>query len=615
MEDYYESDDDSDDEGTQTIIIRLPGDYELHLKKSWPEGSNITYIYSSLKNLANNVKIGSMTAYLFARGSWGNMQFYSDCDAVTQETNDIAQIFTKQDGRLSYDVIEGLDKDEDRQRSSRGGFLVVEEVRIVKKERGKDLSLDMVEALLDHLGSEWTIAWMAPFSLTIDTSNQSKEEIQAGNIALARHFARLGFVQACTQVRRQACKFWYLIPERRARKAKEEVQQLPVILMSWFDDPADNENNKLITAVLEAENGHIDHLETITQCLSGGEDINQSEALFFAIANDKWDVVQHLLKLGADVGHKNKYGATPLHAAADFLNMKIVQLLLSHGADKEAINDDGKTPFELAVAEIKNKNKFVATFNLNWIRVRQFEERCHKLIILHLLANNSFNLIEGVLTPRMFYRLKVVADLAADNCKDLMPEFNRGVPISKDDALCFIHLLSEVPENEIPDEVFKSYAFGWQQQLEAIASVMGKGLLPTESRVQYELRTNGSDWRYSSYFSKNGGSLLHALLALVEAARKGSEEAGDGSFEETFGNDLNVITANKLLDEDFLFTKYFFVSYCVTPGAAVVVPDVVVLPSARQPPTSPSDRSSPSGVKRPAKGFSSTKRKAQKTLR
>jgi len=611
IDNKFESDDESDYEGTQTSILKL-GDYKLHLKKSWPEYESITWINSSLKNPVN-ASIGSMTAYLFNRGRWGNMQFWTDCDAVTQETNDIAWLFTKQDGRLKYEEIEGLDIDTDKQVSSRGGFLVIEEVKIVKKDRGKDLSLKMIDALLDHLGSSWTIAWMAPFTLSSDTRNQSTEEISAGNIALARHFARLGFRQASIQECSQS-KFWYLIPSRRTRKAKEDVQNLPVVQMKWLDEPAEKETSNVVSAVLAPVNCKADHLESITQSLTAGEDINQTEALFYAIVNDKLDVVQHLLKLGADVSYKNKYGATPLHFAAEVLKVKMCQLLLSHGANKEALNATGKTPFEVAIAEIENHNKLVATFNLNYIRVRRFWERGHKLVVLHLLATKPFQLIEGVLSPRMFYKLKVAVELAADLCYEDMPAYQNNVPISREDARCDVHLLSYVPEKEVPTEVFKSYAYGWQQQLQAIANIMGRGLLPTKRRVQEELQTNGSDSRYNSYYSKNGGNLYYALLAVVGSARDASETEGDGSFEEVFKDELTKIMVMKLLDDDFLFTKYFFVSFCVTPGASVVVPDVIVVSSARQPPAPASDRTAPCGVKRAATGFSSPERKTKKTL-
>jgi ankyrin repeat protein len=135
--------------------------------------------------------------------------------------------------------------------------------------------------------------------------------------------------------------------------------------MKWLDKPAEIETSNVVTAVMAPANCNGDHLENITQSLACGEDINQTEALFYAIANDKLDVVQHLLKLGADVGYKNKYGATPLHIAAEDLKVKMCQVLVSHGANKEALDATGKTPFEVAIAKIENYTRLVATFNLN----------------------------------------------------------------------------------------------------------------------------------------------------------------------------------------------------------------------------------------------------------
>lgn len=49
------------------------------------------------------------------------------------------------------------------------------------------------------------------------------------------------------------------------------------------------------------------------QLVMGGEDINKSEAMFFAIVNKKVAIVQCLLELGADISFKNKFGDTPNH--------------------------------------------------------------------------------------------------------------------------------------------------------------------------------------------------------------------------------------------------------------------------------------------------------------
>lgn len=58
------------------------------------------------------------------------------------------------------------------------------------------------------------------------------------------------------------------------------------------------------------------------------------------------EVVATLLNAGANVNAKNQnshWGTTPLHAAAHANQIAIAQMLIDHGADLKALDDDGKT--------------------------------------------------------------------------------------------------------------------------------------------------------------------------------------------------------------------------------------------------------------------------------
>lgn len=81
-------------------------------------------------------------------------------------------------------------------------------------------------------------------------------------------------------------------------------------------------------------------------------------AIYFAIQNNNGNLVGLLLQRGASLRHANDQGRTPLHWAcavpSDRLEgqtrLRMVQLLLSRGADRTALDEDGKTAFELAAA-------------------------------------------------------------------------------------------------------------------------------------------------------------------------------------------------------------------------------------------------------------------------
>ncbi|KAH9994873.1 ankyrin repeat-containing domain protein [Russula vinacea] len=67
----------------------------------------------------------------------------------------------------------------------------------------------------------------------------------------------------------------------------------------------------------------------------------------------KLDIVEILLKGGANVNAQSKYNLTPFHEAAGSGNLDITQLLLSHGADINTIDLQGDSPLHKAVRSQK----------------------------------------------------------------------------------------------------------------------------------------------------------------------------------------------------------------------------------------------------------------------
>ena len=61
-----------------------------------------------------------------------------------------------------------------------------------------------------------------------------------------------------------------------------------------------------------------------------------------------------LLELGADVHASGGRTDSPLHAAAAGRNVGHLRLLLDHGADVDALDDDGRTPLEVALRSCSN---------------------------------------------------------------------------------------------------------------------------------------------------------------------------------------------------------------------------------------------------------------------
>ena len=77
-----------------------------------------------------------------------------------------------------------------------------------------------------------------------------------------------------------------------------------------------------------------------------------NDALISAMDWEWWDEIKILIDQGADINIQDPWGDTPLHRAAYFGNIEMVQLLLKKGANKHLKNKKGRTPANLAAEAI-----------------------------------------------------------------------------------------------------------------------------------------------------------------------------------------------------------------------------------------------------------------------
>ncbi|MEM7176041.1 MAG: ankyrin repeat domain-containing protein, partial [Chlamydiota bacterium] len=73
--------------------------------------------------------------------------------------------------------------------------------------------------------------------------------------------------------------------------------------------------------------------------------------LHYAAFYNSKEVAKILLQHGADVNAKNEDGETPLHYAAFYNNKEVADLLINAGADKNIKDNDNQTPLDLARKE------------------------------------------------------------------------------------------------------------------------------------------------------------------------------------------------------------------------------------------------------------------------
>jgi ankyrin repeat protein len=98
------------------------------------------------------------------------------------------------------------------------------------------------------------------------------------------------------------------------------------------------------------------HMETAAALLAAGADVNAAARnpmkvapLHAAAAARRTDIAQLLIEHGADVNARQQNDITPLHEAAAAGQIELARLLLARGAHVQAKTQDGKTPLDLAI--------------------------------------------------------------------------------------------------------------------------------------------------------------------------------------------------------------------------------------------------------------------------
>lgn len=98
----------------------------------------------------------------------------------------------------------------------------------------------------------------------------------------------------------------------------------------------------------------VDHTELVELLIKSGADVNARDLqretpLHIAAQNGNREIAELLIKSGADVNDNKFYiNSPPLHTALSFRNIEVAKLLIDNGADVNAKSKWGFTPLQLA---------------------------------------------------------------------------------------------------------------------------------------------------------------------------------------------------------------------------------------------------------------------------
>ncbi|WWC91352.1 uncharacterized protein L201_006295 [Kwoniella dendrophila CBS 6074] len=127
-----------------------------------------------------------------------------------------------------------------------------------------------------------------------------------------------------------------------------EYEDEDIDLENLDDDPAEDQRQ------IQGKSGNDNPIGGVKVSVMSGEDGEQDalstiHPLHQAVSDNDVSQVEKLIKQNMDdINLRDEFGYTPLHLAADRGYVKMTELLLRLGADKDAKDEDEQTPFMLA---------------------------------------------------------------------------------------------------------------------------------------------------------------------------------------------------------------------------------------------------------------------------
>lgn len=161
-------------------------------------------------------------------------------------------------------------------------------------------------------------------------------------------------------------------------------------------------NTPLISA---AQNNHLDVIKEILnhQAKINYKNDSDTNALGMAIINNNFDIVFELLKHEADIEMPTQ-GYTPLMLAGAFDNKEIMELLIKNGANINAKTKDGQTALELAVLD--NKKVAIDVLLKHGVNINELISNGNT-VLMSAAATDNFELVK--------YLINAGADIKINN--------------------------------------------------------------------------------------------------------------------------------------------------------------------------------------------------------
>ena len=202
-------------------------------------------------------------------------------------------------------------------------------------------------------GSQENDTQEAPTPMFTDTQIHNRSFNIQGNIAVAAYYVTQTRTSDGERLKKRRSDVWM-----RA----DEKWQIIHRHTSMLEGEVPDENAAADASPFSAGDGiwaasSVGNIEVVKQHLAKGVDIDAVDSvsgitpLAWAVIRGQSQMAELLVQHGADVNAKNNDGGTSLHAAAFLGRVEIVKLLVQHEADINAKNNDGETPMDSLKAD------------------------------------------------------------------------------------------------------------------------------------------------------------------------------------------------------------------------------------------------------------------------
>jgi ribosomal protein S18 acetylase RimI-like enzyme len=252
-------------------------------------------------------------------------------------------------------------------------------------------------------------------------------------------------------------------------------------------------------------------------------------------------ILKLLVEFGATADLKDEFGVTPLMTAATYFKSRMIDFLISMGADRSARSLSDKTPMDHWLSAYRSRRGDYSPFGLRGLNDLECVSVFEAAKALMPKCQRDA-LVDGTVPPKVLHKLSITADLQVQKFSDIgtfdSAAFGENPILAVQQVnryqLDFIPLNSISWDYDPQEEYWRILLSGYRTFWKATSQVVGSGRAPTVDRVREacrELKQDGYPLVFQNGMSEplgfenwGGVNIEYCLDALFEIASLAPKE-------------------------------------------------------------------------------------------